>query len=60
MSEHNTHLMAVSVDVQWLEDWVAEGIATFEAFLAKQAAFAAFLAAREALHSNDGDGAAER
>jgi len=60
MSEHNTHLMAVSVDVQWLDDWMAEGIAAFEAFLAKQAAFAAFLAAREALHSNDGDGAAER
>ncbi|HLM35043.1 MAG TPA: hypothetical protein VK278_04615 [Gaiellaceae bacterium] len=52
--------MAVSVDVQWLDDWMAEGIAAFEAFLAKQAAFAAFLAAREALHSNDGDGAAGR
>lgn len=60
MSEHDTHLMAVSVDVQWLDDWVAEGIAGCEAFLAKQAAFAAFLAAREALDSGDGDGAAER
>ena len=60
MSEHNTHLMAVSVDVQWLDDWMAEGIAAFEAYLATHAAFAAFLAARDALDSTDGDGASER
>ena len=61
MSEHNTHLMTVSVDAQWLNDWVAEGIVAIEAYLAKHAALAAFLSAREVLHSNDGDGApAER
>jgi len=58
MSEHETHLMTVSVDAQWLDDWMAEGIAAFEAYLAKHAAFAAFLSAREVLHSTDGDGAA--
>ena len=60
MSTHNTHLSVMSVDDVWLRDWVDEGIAAAERYLAKQAAFAAFLAARNVLHSVDGDGAAQR
>jgi hypothetical protein len=55
MSEHNTHLNAVPVDELWLGDWAAEGISALERYLAKQAAFAAFLAARDGLDSSDGD-----
>jgi len=55
MSEHNTHLTAVPVDELWLGDWAAEGISALERYLAKHAAFAAFLAARDGLDSNDGD-----
>ena len=55
MSEHDAHLEAVPVDELWLADWAAEGIAALERHLAKQAAFAAFLAARDGLDSIDGD-----
>jgi hypothetical protein len=58
MSEQHTHLNVLSVDELWLGDWAAEGIAAIERYLAKQAAFAAFLAARDDLDSTDGDGAA--
>jgi hypothetical protein len=47
MSGHDAHLKAVPVDELWLADWAAEGIAALERYLAKQAAFAAFLAARD-------------
>jgi hypothetical protein len=46
---------AVSVDEAWISDW-AEGIATLERYLAKQAAFAEYLRHRD-LQSRDGDGA---
>ena len=58
MSEQHTHLNVVSVDELWLGDWAAEGIVAIERYLAKHAAFSAFLAARHDLHSADGDGAA--
>ena len=58
MSEQHTHLNVLSVDELWLGDWAAEGIAAIERYLAKQAAFAVFLAARDDLDSTDGDGAA--
>jgi hypothetical protein len=55
MGESDTHLNAVPVDELWLGDWAAEGIAALERYLAKQAAFAAFLVARDGLDSIDGD-----
>jgi len=58
MTERTTHL--ISVDELWLGDWAAEGIAAIEAYLAKHAAFAASLSARDVLDANDGDGAAQR
>jgi hypothetical protein len=59
MSDHHTtHLRAEPVDELWLHDWAAEGIAALERYLAKQAAFGAFLAARADLDSGHGDGAA--
>jgi hypothetical protein len=60
MTEHTTHLKSVSVDDLWLGDWAAEGIAAIEEYLSKHAAFAAFLSARDGLHSTHGDGAAQR
>ena len=55
MSESDRHLNTVPVDELWLGDWAAEGIAALERYLAKHAAFAAFLVARDALDSVDGD-----
>ena len=60
MSEQHTHLSTASVDELWLGDWAAEGLAALERYLAKQAAFAAFLATHDDLHSTDGDGVAQR
>jgi hypothetical protein len=60
MSEHTDISSAAPVDELWLHDWAAEGIAALERYLAKHAAFAAFLAARDALHSGRGDRAATR
>lgn len=57
MSDHSDHTAAVPVDELWIHDWAAEGIAALERHLAKQAAFAAFLAARGDLDSAHGDGA---
>jgi hypothetical protein len=42
MSEQ-THTTPVPVDELWLDDWAAEGIAALESYLAKHAAFAAYL-----------------
>ena len=53
MSEH-PHSTSVPVDELWLDDWAAEGIAALERYLAKHAAFAAFLQSRPG--STDGDG----
>ena len=50
----------MSVEDLLLRDWAEEGIAALERYLANQAAFAAFLAARNVLDSGDGDGAAQR
>ena len=56
----HTYSSTVPVDELWLGDWAAEGIAALEQYLAKQAAFAAFLAHEDVLDSTDGDGAAPR
>lgn len=53
MSEQ-THTTPVPVDELWLDDWAAEGIAAFESYLAKHAAFAAYLRDR-ARPESDGD-----
>jgi hypothetical protein len=42
MSEH-IRTTPVPVDELWLADWAAEGIAAFERYLARHAAFAAYL-----------------
>ena len=54
MSRQDAGPKAVPVDELWLADWAAEGIAALERYLAKQAAFATFLAARDGLDSVDG------
>ncbi len=58
MSEHTTHLRELDVDEAWLREWAAEGIAAIEQYLAKHAAFAAYLRSRATLGSAYGDGAA--
>ena len=55
MSEHETHTSAPPVDELWLRDWAAEGLAALERYLAKQAAFAAYLLAQGDLDSGRGD-----
>ena len=57
MNDHHTDCTATPVDELWLADWAAEGLAAIDRYLAKQAAFAAFLAARTLLDSGHGDGA---
>lgn len=57
MSEYNTTSSAAPVDELWVRDWAAEGLAALERYLAKQAAFAAFLLARGDLDSDRGDAA---
>jgi hypothetical protein len=62
MSEHEHHVYeqhtgAPPVDELWIRDWAAEGISALERYLVKQAAFAAFLAARGVLDSGRGDAA---
>lgn len=58
MSTHGTDLAKLDVDEAWLLEWAAEGIAALERYLAKHAAFAAYLQARTLLQSDHGDGAA--
>jgi hypothetical protein len=55
MSDHTNDTHALPVDDAWLHDWAAEGIAALERYLAKQAAFAAFLTARRLLDHGNGD-----
>jgi hypothetical protein len=57
MNEHRTHRNPSSLDELLLSDWAAEGIAALERYLAKHAAFAAYLTARDGLDSAHGDGA---
>ena len=45
------------VDELWLREWAQSGLVAFEAYLAKQAAFAEFLRRRPDLESGD-DGSA--
>lgn len=56
MSDY-THTQALPVDEAWIHDWVDEGIAAIELFLAKHAAFAEYLRSK-AVESSHGDGAA--
>lgn len=43
MSERGLHAIADDLSDTWLEDWAGAGIAEIEAYLAKHAAFFAFL-----------------
>jgi hypothetical protein len=43
MSERGFHSIADDLADDWLEDWVGAGVAELEAYLAKHAAFLAFL-----------------
>ena len=56
MNTHQTHLMTLSVDEAWIVDWATEGVLAIEHYLAKHAAFADFLRARNDLDWSDGDG----
>jgi hypothetical protein len=58
MSDHTHHTRALPVDEAWLHDWIDEGIAAIERYLARHAEFAAFLAARGNLDCGHGDSAA--
>jgi hypothetical protein len=48
MSERGFHSIADDLSETWLEDWTGAGIAEIEAYLAKHAAFLAFLETRDA------------
>ena len=43
MSERGLHSIADDLSDTWLEDWAGAGVAEIEAYLAKHAAFLAFL-----------------
>jgi len=42
------HLIEPDLSETWLEDWAGAGVAEIEAYLAKHAAFLAFLDSQEA------------
>jgi hypothetical protein len=48
MSEWGLHSIADDLSDTWLEDWAGAGVAEIEAYLAKHAAFIAFLETDEA------------
>ena len=48
MSERGMHLIEPDLSETWLEDWAGAGVAEIEAYLAKHAAFLAFLDGQEA------------
>jgi hypothetical protein len=48
MSERGLHSITDDLSDSWLEDWAGAGVAEIEAYLAKHAAFIAFLEAEEA------------
>lgn len=43
MSERGLHAIADDLSDTWLEDWVGAGVSEIEEYLAKHAAFLAFL-----------------
>ena len=43
MSERGLHRIEDDLSETWLEDWAGAGVAEIEAYLAKHAAFLAFL-----------------
>jgi hypothetical protein len=47
MSELGLHSIADDLSETWLEDWAGAGVAEIEAYLAKHAAFLAFLETRD-------------
>ena len=47
MSERGFHSIADDLSETWFEDWLGAGIAEIEAYLAKHAAFLAFLETQE-------------
>lgn len=47
MSERGLHTIREDLSETWLEDWVGAGIAEIEHYLAKHAAFFAFLQTRD-------------
>ncbi|MGH3071959.1 MAG: hypothetical protein ACRDNB_06775 [Gaiellaceae bacterium] len=59
MNDHRTHLSSLDVDEAWIVGWADDGIVELERYLAKHAAFADFLRARDGLHWCDGDGSAD-
>ena len=59
MTDDHTYLVSLSVDEAWIVDWATEGVLAIERFLAKHAAFADFLRARNDLDWCDGDGCAD-
>jgi hypothetical protein len=46
MSERGFHSISDDLSDTWLEDWAGAGVAEIEAYLAKYAAFLAFLESR--------------
>ena len=51
VSERGLHRISDDLSETWLEDWIGAGIHEIEEYLAKHAAFRAFLESREA-HSS--------
>ena len=49
MSERGLHRIEDDLNETWLEDWAGAGVAEIEAYLAKHAAFQAFLGSDDAL-----------
>lgn len=47
MSERGFHSIKEDLSETWLEDWAGAGVAEIEDYLAKHAAFFAFLQTRE-------------
>ena len=47
MSERGLHRIEDDLSDSWLEDWAGAGVAEIELYLAKHAAFVAFLESRE-------------
>jgi hypothetical protein len=45
MSDRGFHRIEADLEESWLEDWAGVGIAELESYLAKHAAFIAFLEA---------------
>jgi hypothetical protein len=43
MSDRGFHRIEADLEERWLEDWAGVGIAELEAYLAKHAAFQAYL-----------------